>query len=284
MHIQGQLKAERSRGFTLVELLVVIGIIALLISILLPALNRARQAAYDTECKSNLRQIGTAQHNYASENKGWSTALVYNMFTGGGGSWAKTLFERKYLPTPAIGSRTALLCPIQKPQNWTTNANTWGGHYGMRFQWFDCFRIQGGTVKNSGIAYDGPPVNPQINFGPSAEFLFVGDSIRDELDTIPFGIYRYQSYVFSPYSGTPGARLAVHLRHPNQRGNFLFGDGHVESLGRGDLEGNYGALDVPNLGFNPNAIDDTPANSDAPEHVNCFFLVHVKVRLYDSPT
>jgi prepilin-type N-terminal cleavage/methylation domain-containing protein/prepilin-type processing-associated H-X9-DG protein len=76
-------KRARTRGFTLIEVLVVIGIIATLIGILLPALMKARNASMATVCASNLRQIHGALGIYVNENKGNVFWRAKDINTGG---------------------------------------------------------------------------------------------------------------------------------------------------------------------------------------------------------
>ncbi|MDB5289988.1 MAG: hypothetical protein JWL69_1229 [Phycisphaerales bacterium] len=215
----------RNVGFTLVELLVVIGIIALLISILLPALQRAREHANQIKCASNMRQIGQALAMYVGENKNFLPVPALIGDTGPTVYW----FAFPMLSVGVIDFTNGSLWPYLGP---TTNA---------RKQVFNC----PSDSEDQRLVRTGTVVVEPRNFSYSFnELMRALPWHKDAAGNLILGvritdIYRPAEKILiveEQYPNDACAFLAdvndddvLAFRHIH-RGNQGFADGHVESL------------------------------------------------------
>jgi prepilin-type N-terminal cleavage/methylation domain-containing protein len=207
------------KGFTLVELLVVIGIIALLISVLLPALNRARNAAIRTQCQSNLHTLGQLWHIYANDNR--------NNFPGNGISygtwslleeWQVQTFIEKY----KFRNGKAFYCPAHR--SWT----------GGTFSEEDWERPSGSsaTVPNRVIGYEIYACSPNAVAWAKARNLPMYPPFKANernLANRPLIMDTVLKYG-PPYTPNITWGYSAHFeKGPKPAGaNSLYGDGHAE--------------------------------------------------------
>lgn len=191
---------RRRRAFTLIELLVVIAIIAILASMLLPALAKAKEKAKQTQCINNLKQVGLATLLYAED---FGDLVQVDDLLNTTFAWGGILSSNQNL-----GESKIFLCPSYPPRSFTN--------------WFQTY----------GVWRDPPPRNI-VRRGEHDEYIYVNFNAIQSPTEYPHladttsqgrrGIFAKQFHFFETSSTN------VHARHSG-KADCWFADGHVEAF------------------------------------------------------
>jgi len=202
----------KSLNFTLIELLIVIAIIAILASMLLPALSKARDKSKAISCINNLKQLEETELMYCNDNQDWLVPYAYN----GAVTWPNTYQNAGYITWQR--SQGWLYCHAL-PSTFGNLASNWAGSalYGRAFAWGSItFKYKLSSLRGSNTYYGYPNLRTPC----------FSDSV-----VVSTGLQNYWFYDSSLFT------YSAHLRH-SYAANQSFLDGSVRAMKASDMTAN----------------------------------------------
>jgi len=221
-------------AFTLVELLVVIGVIVILVGLLMPVVALARRAAGQAQCASNLRQWAFAVNAYAQQNNDWLPRRGQGRMPTQTLSWYDDWFNE--LP-PFLGQQTYqdLVASGQMPQIGDSSIWICPQLYGSANVYGNLF----GYAMNMALSVRNAPLPDRIDkIGSASTMVFMADGPAGYCSTIPF--------VSTPAAPAPFNPVPRHNGHVN----IAFLDGHVSAF-----DAKYVGCNVAGDPVHPDACD-----------------------------
>ncbi len=212
------------RAFTLIEMLVTIGIIAIVIALLFPLITSARRGAQTINCTSNLRQIGIAIHSHASERGGYAPLggmiIVPSSFVGAT-SISAALEDGARNRYDYIKSGSPLVREVIMPLHGALAAQL-GMKY-TRFDSFDSFEVEKHSTLADWSTFTCPSARPRAPSATTFVIQFEGQTMLNVLNGLPFD-FALNDAVFG-FDCKPSRRLAGKLsKVHNPSKTFLLAD------------------------------------------------------------